>query len=600
MSIHRAVWAAAGGCLVLSPPLARSQPVDPQSVVVTAARLPQALATVPQDLRVIDRSQIERAGATGLGELLQRLAGAEFAASGGPGQPSALFLRGSNANHVVLLVDGVRVNSATAGTNALEHLPLAQIDRIEVLLGPASGLYGADAIGGVIQVFTRQDPGVQAQLGLGSERTREASAHVGGRDGGTRWSLQGGWRDTQGISATNADNAYAYNPDLDPYRNANVGANVEHDWAAGQTLALRASVSDSRTHFDSGPDSDDFNDQQLTLLALESRNRLGERWSSTLRLARGSDDSRAHGAYPSRFRTDQDQLSWQNDVRPGVGELAAGLEWRRERVDADTDFRQTERTVASAFGSYALTLGAQQWQAALRHDHNSQFGGRDTGNLGWQMTLAPGLSIRAAGGTAFKAPSFNDLYYPLQYGYQGNPDLRPERSRSVEGGLRWVHGTASLQATVFDNRIDDLIAINDDFSTVENIARARIQGLTLATRWTQGAWSARAEATWQDPRDEDRGAQLARRAKRFGSAGVDWAAGRWRLGAEWVGAGPRPDAGVVLGGYGLITLSAGWTLRPGWTLSARLDNAADKAYTLVQGYNTEGRRVLFTLAFDGT
>ena len=113
-------------------------------------------------------------------------------------------------------------------------------------------------------------------------------------------------------------------------------------------------------------------------------------------------------------------------------------------------------------------------------------------------------------------------------------------------------------------------------------------------------WSARAEATWQDPRDEDRGAPLARRAKRFGSAGVDWAAGRWRLGAEWVGAGPRPDAGVVLGGYGLLNLSAGWTLRPGWTLSARLDNAADKAYTLVQGYNTEGRRVLFTLAFDGT
>ena len=517
-----------------------------------------------------------------------------------PGQPSGVFLRGSNASHVVLLVDGVRVNSATAGTNALEHLPLAQIDRIEVLQGPASGLYGADAIGGVIQVFTRRDGGMHAEAGVGSDGTRLLSAHVGQADGSDRWSLQGGARETRGRSATNPDSGSIFNPDADPFRNANVGGSVEREWAAGQSVSLRGSVSDSRTHFDGGLGSDDVNDQQLTLVALELRNRLSDRWHSTLRLARGSDDSRTRGAFASRFRTDQDQVSWQNDLRPPVGQVAAGLEWRRERVDSNTAFTQTSRSVSSAFGSYAVDQGAQQWQAALRHDRNAQFGGRSTGNLGWQRTVAPGLSLQAAAGTAFKAPSFNDLYYPLEFGYQGNPNLRPERSRSVELGARLAREAWSLRAIAFDNRIRDLIAITSDFSTVENIARARIRGLTLSGRWTRGPWTARAEATWQDPRDDDSGAPLVRRARRFGSAGVDGVFGRWRLGADWVGAGERPDGGVVLGGYGLLNLRVAWALQPGWTLSARLDNAADKAYTLVKGYNTEGRRVLVTLGFDGS
>lgn len=575
------------------------------TIVVTGARLAQPISESPLDIRVIDREALDRAGAGGLAELLQRLGGVEITANGGPGQPGGLFLRGSNSSHVLLLVDGVRVSSATSGTNAFEHLTLDQIDRIEVLLGPASGLYGADAIGGVVQVFTRREDGAAARIALASDRTRQLSASLGRSSGSTRASLSLAWRSTDADSATNADNLYSYAPDRDPYQHASVGASVEHDWARGQTLALRGTLAQARTHFDAGPFADDLNRQRLVTLALESRNRVAAGWTSLLRLARGTDDLQTVGSFPGGYRTDQDQFTWQNDIDLAGGRVAAGLEWRQERVDSDTTFTRDDRRVASVFAGWSGALApGHRVQAALRHDRNSQFGGRTTGNLGWAWALAPGWRLNAAAGTAFKAPSFNDLYYPLQFGYSGNPDLAPERSRSVEFGLRHESGPLQLGATAFSHRIRDLIVINDSFTTVENIGSARIGGLTLQARWAAGPWAARAEATLQSPRNADTGAQLVRRAERYGSAGLDWTSGAWRLGAELVVNGTRFDDGANsaaarLGGYSLLNLSAAWTVAPAWTLSMRVDNATDHGYTMVRGYDTPGRRVQFSLAWQG-
>ncbi len=604
-TILRTGVATACGCLFFVPGWAQTTPSASATVVVTGARLAQPVGDSPLDIRVVDRAQIERAGVSSLAELLQRLAGVEITATGGPGQISGLFLRGSNTSHVVLLIDGVRVNSATSGTNAFEHLSLDQIDRVELLLGPASGLYGADAIGGVVQVFTRRDDALSARIGIGSEGTRNASASIGGRSGSARGALTLGWRESDATSATNASNVFSYNADRDPYRNTSLAAVLEHDWAAGHTLALRGTLADARTSFDAGPGSDDFNRQRLSTLTLESRNRVRAGWTSTLRLSRGTDDVETEGSFPGGFRTDQDQFSWQNDVDLAGGRVAAGLEWRREAVDSDTTFTVTERRISSAFGGWTGAIApGQQLQLALRHDRNSQFGGRSTGNIGYGLQFAPGWRVTAAAGTAFKAPSFNDLYYPLQFGYGGNPDLKPERARSIEAGLRYAAGAWQASATVFQNRISDLIVINDSFTTVENIASARIRGLTLQARWTGGPWAARAEATLQSPRNADTGTQLVRRAERFGSAGLDWSAGAWRLGSELVAVGQRYDDGANsdaarLGGYTLVNLQAAWTVAPRWTLAARLDNAADKAYTQVRGYNTPGRQFFVSLAWEG-
>lgn len=573
-------------------------------VVVTATRSPQPVTAVLADMRVIDAETIERAGALSLAELLQVHGGVEISSTGGPGQVSGLFLRGANTNHVLLLVDGVRVNSATVGTNAFEHLPLAQIERIEILRGPGSSLYGADAIGGVIQVFTKQGPRTQASLGAGRWGLREASLGLGRTFGATRLSLQAAAQRSDGYSATNdAASPFLFNPDDDAYRNTSLGLNAEHDLAAGHTLALRLTSARGTTHFDSGPDSDDVNRQRLGQLTLESRNRLAAGWRSLVRLARGTDHLNTEGGFPGFFDTDQDQATWQNDLDALGGTVTAGLEARREKIHSSTAYTQTARDQWGLFGGWSAQFAEQLVEASLRHDDDSQFGGHGSGRLGWGWRLAPAWRLSAAAGTAFKAPSFNDLYYPESFGFSGNPDLKPERSRSVEVAARYDGAAGRAGLVLFENRIRDLIAVDPSFTTVINVNRARIRGLTLDGAWRGGPWRLRGEATLQLPQDTTSDHLLVRRARRFGSAALDHDAGAWRVGAELVASGAR--FGTVanteasrMGGYTLLHLTTGWSISPEWTLSARLNNAFDKQYEVVQGYHTPRRNLFVSLAYS--
>ncbi|MBX3603814.1 MAG: TonB-dependent receptor [Piscinibacter sp.] len=585
--------------------LSAAEPPSLPPVVVTATRTPQPVDAVLSDVRVIDADTIARAGTQTFVELLQAHGGVEISTTGGPGQVSGLFLRGANTNHVLLLVDGVRVNSATVGTNAFENLPLAQIERIEILRGPASSLYGADAIGGVIQVFTKQGPRTQASVGAGRWGTREASVGLGRSLGATRLSLQAGVTRSDAFSATNAAaSPFSFNPDDDGYRNTNLGLSVEHDRAEGHTLALRLLASRGTTHFDSGPDSDDVNRQRLGSLALESRDRLAPGWRSLLRLARGSDHIRTEGAFPGRFDTDQDQATWQNDIAAFGGELVAGVEARREQVDSSTAYTRTSRRQWGLFGGYSATFGAQLVEASLRHDDDSQFGGHGSGKLAWGWRLAPQWRVSASAATAFKAPSFNDLYFPESFGFSGNPDLKPERARSVEVAARYDGSATRAGLVVFQNRIRDLIAVDPTFTTVINVNRARISGVTLDGSWQAGPWRLRGEWTNQQAEDADTGLRLVRRAQDFGSASLGYTGGAWRLGAELVASGDRygtaaNSATSRMGGYTLLHLTAGWRLTPEWTLSARLNNAGDKAYEISQGYNTPRRNLFVSLAYAG-
>ena len=585
-----------------------SHAADPQSlqpVVVTATRVPQPIDTVLADLRVIDADTIAAAGAMTLTELLQARGGVEISANGGPGQVSGLFLRGSNASHVVLLVDGVRINSATAGTNAFENLPLAQIERIEILRGVGSSLYGADAIGGVIQVFTKKadTERTEASVGAGRWGLREANAGLSRRFGATRLSLQAGWRESDAFSATNEKSTFSFDPDDDGYRNANLGLTLDHDWAEGHTLTLRGMTSRGRTEFDAGPGTADVNRQRLSSLALESRDRIDANWRSLLRLARGADHIRTDGAFPGYFDTDQDQATWQNDIGALGGQWVAGLEGRREKVHSDTAFSKTTRRFLAAFGGYSARFGDHLVEASARHDDDSQFGGHATGKLGYGFKFTPQWRASASVGTAFKAPSFNDLYYPLSFGFSGNPDLKPERARSTELALRHDGGALQGGLVLFRSRVRDLIAVDPTFTTVVNVNKARIRGATLDAAWREGIWTARGELTRQDAEDADTGTRLVRRARVYGSASVGVALGDWRAGAEWVGSGERYGAASNseasrMGGYGLVNLTAAWSVAPRWTLAARLNNAADKGYELVQGYNTPARNLFVSLAYS--
>jgi vitamin B12 transporter len=582
-----------------------AEPQTLQPVVVTATRLPQPIDTVLADLRVIDADTIANAGPMTLTELLQTRGGVEISATGGPGQVSSIFLRGSNASHVVLLIDGVRVNSATAGTNAFENLPLAQIERIEILRGVGSSLYGADAIGGVIQVFTKQAGADRAEVSIGAGRwgTREASVGLGRKLGAMRLSLQAGWRESDSFSATNENASFSFEPDRDGYRNSNLGLNLDHDWAEGQSLGLHVMTSRGATHFDAGPGSDDVNRQRLSSTALESRNRLSADWRSLLRLARGADHIRTDGGFPGFVDTDQDQATWQNDVNALGGQWAAGLDWRREKVSSDTAYTVLTRTFRAVFVGYTARFDAHLIEASARHDDDSQFGGHATGKFAYGYRLTPQWRASASLGTAFKAPSFNDLYYPSAFGFSGNPDLKPERARSAELALRHDGGALQGGLVLFRSSVRDLIAVDPTFTTVINVNRARLRGATLDASFSEGMWTARGEFTHQQAEDADTGTRLVRRARQFGSASLSATTGAWRAGVEWVLSGERFGTAANteasrMGGYSLVNLNASWFVTPSWSLSARLNNAADKRYELVQGYNTPGRNLFVSLAYS--
>jgi vitamin B12 transporter len=415
-----------------APPIAQLAPI-----VVTAARMPQPIATLTADLTVIDADAIAASGARSFAELLQGQPGVEIVQNGGPGSTSGVFLRGANRGQTVLLVDGLRVSSSTVGAPTLEAIPLDQIERIEILRGPASSLYGADAIGGVIQVFTRRPgPGVSGRLsgGLGTDDTRTVAGGISASLGAVALTLQAGHRQSDGFNATTDPSSFIWNPDRDGYDSNDVGASATVTLAPGHAASARYLRNRLDNQFDAGPGFDDRTRTTLEIWQVESRNRFADAWTSKLTVGEAADDSvssTAFGDYP--FRTRERQYGWQNEFVLPHGTATLAVERREERIDEEAGFAVTRRDTNAIVGVLQFARSDHTLQANLRHDRSTQYGGQTTGAIAWGYRLAPQWRITASYGSAFKAPSFNDLYYP---GFS-NPDLEPETARNVEGSIHW-------------------------------------------------------------------------------------------------------------------------------------------------------------------
>ncbi len=577
-------------------------PQDPEdAVVVTATRFPQARSQTLQPVNIITAEDIARSGQQTLVEVLQTLGGVEIASNGGFGQTSSVFMRGANSNHTLVLVDGMRVNSATLGATALENIPLNQIERIEVVPGQLSSLYGADAMGGVIQIFTKSGkyaPATNVTAGLGTYNTRSVSGGINRTINNTDFSLNLGYFESRGFDATKSA-AFGHNPDRDGYRNENFSGKIAHHLDERNELGLTVFQSDGHTHFDAGPTTDDVNHQTLSAYSLYSSNQITSVWQSLVRAGESTDDLTTTGAFPGFFRTRQPQLTWQNDIKLGPGTAIAGAEYLAQNVTSDTAYAQTHRTIKSAFAGYTGQHERHGWQANIREDDNSQFGHHTTGLLGYAYRLTPELQLRVGAGTAFKAPTFNDLYFPGQ----SNPDLRPERSRSKEAGVNYQVGSNRFSATYFDNHITDLIVFPTFTSPPENIDRARIKGTELAYQGFFGGLQANAQLTFQDPVNEETGKLLQRRAREHGSLAISDAAGPWRLAAEVVASGARFDStdespGTKMHGYGLLNLTASYALSRDWSVRARWNNVFDRKYELAQNFNTPGSNVFVAVQYQ--
>ncbi len=601
--LSRAIAALCALTFVL-PVHAADDPAD--EIVVTATRTPTRASAVVSDISVITRAEIDQAGASSLAEILQAQPGLEITQNGGLGTAQSVFLRGTGPTQSLVLVDGLRVGSATTGTTAFQTLTPSQIQRIEIVRGPMSSLYGADALGGVIQIFTRAEPGPvrpRASAGYGTYNTQQYTAGIGGGEGSTTFDLGGGYLSSSSFSAVQDQTSPFYQPDKDGYRNTAATARIAHRLAPEHELGATAFWSDGRTHFDGFFSTfDDYTDQTLSAFGAYSRNRFLPEWQSQVRVGRGTDDSTTvSGPTRSVFKTVQDQVGWQNDITTPVGTVLLAAEYLDQKVSGSTDFTVDSRTVWSALGGYTGRFGPHTLQANLRLDDNSQFGAETTGSIGYAYAFAPGWRASAAYGTAFRAPTFNELYFPPAFGCPayGNPNLEPESGRNLEAGVRYERGGQKAGIIGYRNRVSDLIVAaaipgNPFCVRAENVQEAEITGVTLTYELFLGGWTARASADFQNPKNETLDRQLPFRAREHGAASVAYGVGPWQAGVEVVASGPRYNNVAntqLLGGYAVVNLFGEYRFRDGWSLFARINNLLDKDYELIRGFATPGFNV---------
>jgi len=592
-----------------------------QTIVITGTREPLAPERLAADVVVIDSATIRASSADSLGELLRREAGVQLSRNGGPGHSSGIFIRGAFAGQTVLLIDGVRVGSATLGQPSLDGLALSQIERVEVLRGPGSSLYGADAIGGVVQVFTKRGEAgtsFDAAAAVGGYGSVQASAGVRSTVGAWDMAAALSHEKSDGVSTLRPNDQFGnYNPDRDGYKLDSAQAQIGFRPAPGHRIGLVLLSSKLNSQYDASEflpptfaqdNTPDFRDRLRTEVgALDWRGTLAAGLVGSASAAHSVDDSKTGGNEIAHFRTTRDkvaaQLAWNTGV---AGQLVGAVEHSTDKATSTSFLADVERRTSAVVLALIGDAGPVSWQADVRRDDSSDFGGVTTARLGGSYTLMPGLRLRALAGTTFRAPSFNDLYFP---GY-GVATLNPERGRSAEIGLHWRAEGSEAAITVFRNRVRDLVAYESDrsfcpadpaydFGCARNINRAQLDGSTLSGRQAFGALTLRAQLDFLTARDEVTGARLNRRAAHQETLGADWNGGAWNVGGSVLRLGARPDGGKQLAAETTLDLSAGWRFAKGWSLQTKLLNATDRDVEPARDYQGLGRQAWLGFRYEG-
>ncbi len=567
------------------------------AIAVTASRIPTPIEESLAAVTVLTREAIEQSGATTLTDLLATAPGVRLAQNGGPGASSALFLRGAEARHTLLLIDGMRIGSATTGQATLEAIPLELIERIEIVRGPASALYGSEAMGGVIHVFTRRGSDRQlprAFVGFGSQQSWQATTGLSGRSGALRYAVDLGGEGTNGFDATSEEN-FGHQPDRDGWRNRYLASHLTWQLTPATEVGLALWATRGRNAYDgwgaAGFDAHLF--KETTLGQLFAQSALTDQWQATLRVGASRDDLEnfASANSFSRFATTQRQFVWQNDIVLPLGMLVAAFETTASEVDSTTQYTKTSRVVRSYLLGWQAEQGAHGWQINLRRDDNSQFGAKTTGSAAYRYQWTPQWQTRIATRTAFNAPTFNQLYWPDTGWGGGNPNLLPETAYQHEVGLRWQEGVTRAGVSFYQGRVKNLIA---GWPPV-NVNRAEIKGaeVEVETRWSR--WRVALAADWLAATDEATGKELPRRAPLALTTRVSYDGGPWQAGVtvnavreHWDDVANR----VRLAGYGRTDLWWRYRLAPLWRLEAKVTNLFDHRYETAATYPQPGRSLL--------
>ncbi|MCK2041993.1 TonB-dependent receptor [Chromohalobacter sp. TMW 2.2308] len=576
---------------------------------ITANRLPQSQSDVLASTTVIDRDDIERSQAGSIIDLLQGRAGIEIAQNGPPGTLSSLFMRGTQSDHSLVLVDGVRINSATSGGASLEMLPLEAIERVEIVRGPRAAAYGADAIGGVIQVFTRHGTASGTQGGLkastGSDSTQRQSAWVATGDDDTRLNASLFHRDGDGFNAKQADDS----GERDGFEREGAQLGLSHR----VNDDVEVSVNALRQNFENEYDNCSFPASQdcVTKGYLQSFGgqldvQLQPDWQMLITAGHFDEqrEERYSGERQSLTETHRDEVGLQHRFTRDNGVDVLGVDYRHDNIDfnnrAGESYQKDSRENYGIYGMMQRTYGAHELSGSLRYDDDSLFGNKATGNAAYAYQITQNQRLGVSYGTAFKAPSLSDMYGT----YNPNPDLDAEESKSLEAFWAFSQGDWKTRVTAFQNRIEDMIVYTgaSPNGTYRNIDEARIRGLELSGGWHGERLVTQLSITFQDPEVRSWsdnyagisvGDRLLNRSEHYARLDTDYKINNeWSVGSTlWAFSERTSYGGQEVGGYGVVDLRTAWQVTSMVELSAKVENAFDKEYQLVDGYNTQDRYV---------
>lgn len=571
------------------------------TMTVTANRMPTENALAPTT--VITRADIDRLQINDLPTLLSRFPGIEMTMNGGLGKQSSIYMRGTNSDHVLFLVDGVKWFAATNGGATIQDFPVSQIERIEIVRGPRSGLYGAEAIGGVIQIFTRQGKTgftPYGEVSAGTHNTKQVTTGASGGNQNTQYNLSVNYLSTNGISAREEQ---VDDPDHDGYRNKNLSAKLSHqftdDWQVGFNF-LRAEADNEYDGYDAANKYTSESVQQV--LGLHNNWQVTDSWLMKLNLSETRDQSESFASNVSDgvFDTRHRLVSISNilDIAPGHS-LNVGFDYEHDKVVSSQNFAEKSRDNRAPYISWQAEVDRFSWLLSARHDNNEAYGSKNTGTAEAGVYLTDKLQLVANLGTAFKAPTFNQLYWPEQDFFVGNPDLKPEKSKSYGFGLNAEADWGTWSVHTYHTDIRDLLIYQ--FPTTENVDEAEIDGVEFDIATAVFGWQVGFNAAFLNPEDKETDNTLPRRAQRMANLHLDRQFGKWAAGASWKVVGHRYDDAANtdrLGGYGLVDLRLAYQFANDWSAKLSASNVFDKEYQTVRTYNSLDRTVMFTISYQ--
>ena len=572
---------------MLASAVAAANSLDLPDTVITASRMAQPKMSSPAASSVFNRADIERLQPSSVADLLRRVPGASLTTNGGTGSLTTLSLRGTSATQTLVLVDGQRISSASAGQPSLEFLDIEQIERIEVIRGPRSAVYGSDAIGGVIQIFTRQgEPGLRPRLklGVGSNQSFVRSAGVSGGDERTTFDLGATLSETAGIDRTRHNTGG--DEDRDGFRNRAFNLSLNHNFSDTLSGGIKLAEQTGNTEYDLfGNPEDDF---ALSTASTHLQWDVSEHWAT--RLEAGHAEDKRDSIYDLAtytYNTYRDSASWLNTLNLGdQHRLQLGLDWYEDRLRSNSAYIETERYNNAAFAQHQFSGEHFITELGWRHDDNEQFGRQNSFNAAVILPVTAKQQLVASYGEGFRAPTFNDLYTC----FGANPLLQPEQSKTYEIQWRGQQDRAEFQVAAFRTDIDDMILL-DPFFTAQNISQARIHGLEASLGKHLFGWDTLLAAAWLDPRERSTGNQLPRRSKRTLSLDADRQLGSFGVGFSAIANSERfndPENQHRLPGFGTLELRGHWRANSNLRLDAKLSNVLERDYAMAN-YSAEGR-----------